>query len=161
APFDDSAWRFEVKWDGVRCLAAVAGDDWRLWGRNGTLYTDHYPELAILRRLPSGTVLDGELVLVRDGQADFHGLMNRHRRTPRMVPFFTEAVRYVVFDMLYHRGRCLTQLPLEERHHLLHTRLPALPCVQLCEGIIGDGKRFFQQAIASGHEGVVAKRLNS
>jgi bifunctional non-homologous end joining protein LigD len=160
-PFDDPACRFEVKWDGVRCLAAVSGDSWRLWGRGGTVYTEHYPELGVLRRLPNGTVLDGELVLVRDGRADFHALMNRHRRTPRMVPFLAESVRYVVFDVLYYRGRCLIQLPFEERHNLLHARLPEVPGVEFCHGIIGDGRAYFQKAIAAGHEGVVAKRLTS
>jgi ATP-dependent DNA ligase len=32
APFDAAAYLFEVKWDGVRALAAVEGDRWRLWG---------------------------------------------------------------------------------------------------------------------------------
>jgi bifunctional non-homologous end joining protein LigD len=160
-PFDDPTCRFEVKWDGVRCLSAVTGDSWRLWGKSGTTYTEHYPELSVLRRLPSGTILDGELVLIRNGRPDFHGLMNRHRRTPRMVPFFAESVRYVVFDVLYYRGRCLTQQPFADRHHLLHGRLPELPGVELCEGVMGDGKAYFQKAIAAGHEGVVAKRLTS
>jgi ATP-dependent DNA ligase len=158
-PFDDPACRFETKWDGVRAMAAIANGSWRLWGREGTDYTERYPELAVLRLLPAGTMLDGELVLLRDGRADFHALMSRHSRRPRRVPFLAEPVRYVVFDMLYHRGRCLTGQPFEERLHLLHTHLPELPCVALCEGVIGEGRAAFQAAVAAGHEGVVAKRL--
>ena len=46
SPFDDEEYEFEVKWDGVRALAAVEAAGWRLWGRSGTDYTPRYPELA-------------------------------------------------------------------------------------------------------------------
>jgi ATP-dependent DNA ligase len=39
APFDAAAYLFEVKWDGVRALAASTAGRWRLWGRTGTDYT--------------------------------------------------------------------------------------------------------------------------
>ena len=58
-PFDSDAYLFEVKWDGVRALAAIEAGRWRLWGRTGTDYTARYPELAVLGRLPAGTVVDG------------------------------------------------------------------------------------------------------
>src|SRR5579871_624054 len=64
APFSSPAYLFEVKWDGIRCLAFVHPDgrvhlqDRRLDDITGTV-----PEIAeALRRLPPGTVLDGELV---------------------------------------------------------------------------------------------------
>ena len=61
APFDAEDYLFEVKWDGVRALAAVNQCSWSLWGRHGVDYTARYPELAVLRRLPSGTVVPGDL----------------------------------------------------------------------------------------------------
>jgi len=51
-PFDAADYVFEVKWDGVRALAAVEGNRWRLWGRELADYTPRYPELDVLRRLP-------------------------------------------------------------------------------------------------------------
>ena len=42
APFDSSAYEFEVKWDGVRALAAVEGNRWRLWGRELADYGGRY-----------------------------------------------------------------------------------------------------------------------
>ena len=78
APFDSAEHVFEVKWDGVRALAAVAAGRWRLWGRQGVDYTPRYPELAVLGRLPAGTVVDGELVVWQAGRADFPALMRRH-----------------------------------------------------------------------------------
>jgi ATP-dependent DNA ligase len=77
-PFDDCGCVFETKWDGIRALASVDGKRLRLWGREAVDYGDRYPELEILLRLPAGTMLDGELVAIRDGQADFHGLSARH-----------------------------------------------------------------------------------
>jgi ATP-dependent DNA ligase len=61
--------RFEVGW---RSLSRLGGQkDFRLWGRDAIDYTRRYPELEVLRRLPTRTMLDGELVALRDGQADF------------------------------------------------------------------------------------------
>ena len=57
-PFDSPAYSFEIKWDGVRALAAVEGRGWRLWGRELTDYTARYPELNVLRRLPAGTLVE-------------------------------------------------------------------------------------------------------
>ena len=81
-PFDDENCLFEVKWDGVRAMTAVASGGVRVWGRDTQSYTDRYPELACLRSLPDGAVLDGELVVVRNQRADFHALMARHRSGP-------------------------------------------------------------------------------
>jgi hypothetical protein len=55
-PFDSDEYVFEVKWDGVRALAEASPERWRLWGRGLADYTDRYPELAVLRRLPGGAV---------------------------------------------------------------------------------------------------------
>src|SRR5262249_50081432 len=44
-PFDSSEYSFEVKWDGIRVLAAVDRAGWRLWGRERADYTARYPEL--------------------------------------------------------------------------------------------------------------------
>jgi bifunctional non-homologous end joining protein LigD len=161
APFDDAGCVFQVKWDGVRALASVIKGAWRLWGRELVDYTDRYPELAVLRKLPVGTVLDGELVAIRGGRPDFHALMRRHSRRIGPAPFFAEPVQYVVFDLLYYRGQCLMDRPLVERRAMLHERFPELPNVSLCEDAIGTGKKFFEVAIEAGHEGVVAKRLSS
>src|SRR5262249_23202862 len=61
-PFDAPEYCFEIQYDGVRALAAVEGSGWRLWVRERAEYTTRYPELDVLRRLPTGTLVDGELV---------------------------------------------------------------------------------------------------
>ena len=56
-PFDSGAYEFEVKWDGVRALAAVEGNRWRLWGRELADYGGRYPELEVLCRLPTASLV--------------------------------------------------------------------------------------------------------
>jgi ATP-dependent DNA ligase len=80
-PFDSDQYLFEVKWDGIRGLAAVERRTVRLWGRERADYTDCYPELEALRELPCGTAVDGELVVLRGGRADFGAVLGRHQLT--------------------------------------------------------------------------------
>jgi len=163
-PFDSPAHVFEVKWDGVRALAAVEADAWRLWGRERANYTARYPELEVLRRLPAGTLVDGELVTLRDGRADLALLLRRHmlvdplqiRLARRWCP-----VTYVLFDLLYHAGKPLLHEKLEQRRALLAEVCAALRCpaVAFSAGLVGRGREFFTAAVTAGHEGVVAKLL--
>ena len=74
-PFNSYEYSFEIKWDGIRALAAVEQDGWRLWGREGSVYTQRYPELEVLRRFPPGTLVDGELIVLRDGRPDLGALL--------------------------------------------------------------------------------------
>jgi ATP-dependent DNA ligase len=163
-PFDDPAYLFEIKWDGVRALAAVEEGGWRLWGRGLADYTARYPDLACLRDLPAGTLVDGELVVLEDGRPDLASLLRRHQLTDawkignvhRWCP-----VHYVLFDLLYHRGRCLLREPLARRREVLAEMCAALqaPGVLFSEGVVGVGKAFYQAVVAQGHEGVMAKHL--
>src|ERR1022692_3519151 len=109
-PFNSAEYFFEVKWDGVRALAAVEEGGWRLWGRGLADYRPRYPELAVLTALPSGTLVDGELVVFQDGLPRLGDVLQRHqlvdslkiRQASRQRP-----VNYVLFDLLAVRGRCL------------------------------------------------------
>jgi bifunctional non-homologous end joining protein LigD len=164
APFDAADYSFEVKWDGVRALAAVASGRWSLWGRKGVDYTDRYPELAVLRRLPAGTVVDGELVVLSQGRADLPALLRRHqRRRPLRTSGSGTSVSYVLFDLLQWRGQELVNEPLAHRRERLHDGLRRLqePLLSYSASVVEQGQAFFAQAVAQGHEGVMAKKLRS
>ena len=168
APFDSAAYLFEVKWDGVRALAARAAGRWRLWGRTGIDYTARYPELAVLARLPTGTVVDGELVVLHGGRADFPALLRRHQwqqgdRRAAGALHQQLPVRYVLFDLLFDRGGCLFQEALLQRRARLRDLLLALdePVLAYSDGVVGCGRAFFAQAVAQGQEGVMAKHQAS
>jgi len=166
-PFDSPEYSFEIKWDGVRALAAVEGRGWRLWGRERADYTARYPELNVLRRLPAGTLVDGELVAFdADGRPDLRRLLCRHGLTDpwriRQARHWC-PVRHVLFDLLYHAGRCLTHEPLVLRRELLDEVCEKLDVteVEFSPVVIGAGTAFYQSVLAAGHEGVMAKLLKS
>src|ERR1700682_4400462 len=165
-PFDSWEHVFEVKWDGVRPLAAVEGGQWRLWGRERADYGGRYPELDVLRRLPSGTVVDGELVVFQQGRPDLNAILRRHqlvnpariRQAGGQTP-----VRYLLFDILYHRGRPLLHEPLYRRRRVLVDVLTEMDAPELVfsEGLTGFGRDFFERVVAQGHEGIMAKHQTS
>jgi ATP-dependent DNA ligase len=70
---------YEPKWDGFRCLAFRDGDDVFLQSRHGRPFARYFPEISeAIAKLPDdGLVLDGELVIVRNGRFDFNALMSR------------------------------------------------------------------------------------
>jgi ATP-dependent DNA ligase len=165
-PFDSPEFFFEVKWNGVRALAASADGRWQLWGRDLADYTYRYPELAVLTGLPSGTVLDGELVLLRAGLPDLEAMLARHQLgCPTKIRQRSQAapVTYVLFDALCHQGKSLLAEPLYRRRQVLQQLLEQLaqPRLVFSEGIVGFGQAFFKQAVAQGQEGVKAKHLSS
>jgi bifunctional non-homologous end joining protein LigD len=166
-PFDSPEYGFEVKWDGIRALAAVEAAGWRLWGRERADYTARYPELDVLRRLPAGTLVDGELVAFdADGRPDLLRLLRRHGLANpwriRQARYWC-PVRYVLFDLLHHQGRCLLTEPLMRRREVLAELCWQIDVAELLfsEAVVGHGKALYAAALARGHEGVVAKQLAS
>ena len=165
-PFDSPEYCFEVKWDGVRALAAVDESGWRFWGRERADYTARYPELDVLRRLPTGTLVDGELVAFdADGRPELRRLLRRHALTDswriRQARHWC-PVRYVLFDLLFHAGHCLMRVPLVWRREELAEVCKRLDgVVEFSPAVMGAGTALFQAAMAARHEGVMAKQLRS
>jgi bifunctional non-homologous end joining protein LigD len=158
-PFDSTEYLFEVKWNGIRALAARNRGGWDLWGRERADYRLRYPEMQVLAHLPPGTILDGELIRAPDGLPDLDALLARHQlihpaniqRGSREQP-----VTYMVFDLLAHQALQLRrQLAQDLLEHCQEPRL------QFSEGMVGPGRLFFEQAVRQGQEGVMAKHLAS
>ncbi|MCF3961347.1 non-homologous end-joining DNA ligase [Streptomyces fuscigenes] len=166
---DSAGWAFEVKWDGVRCVAGTTGDGGlRLGARTGTDITARYPELAPLGALLRGrdAVLDGEVVVLDEaGRPDFGLLQRRMGVTDRRRAAALARdlpVRLVLFDVMRLDGTSLLRVPYEERRGLLaglglgegrHWSVPA--------HLAGRGREAWQATLDHGYEGVVAKRLSS
>ena len=74
-PFDGEGYGFEVKWDGIRCLI-VADETTRLQNRHLRNITAQFPELGF-PSLPPGTVIDGEIVVLKAGVPSFYALQRR------------------------------------------------------------------------------------
>jgi DNA ligase D-like protein (predicted ligase) len=165
-PFDAPDYLFEIKWDGTRTLTFVDHQGYRLLNRRQVDMTERYPEFAFLAHLPEGTVLDGEMVVLRAGKPDFALLQSReHSRTPMKIKMLARSTpaTYVVFDLLYDGYESLLPDPLEFRRQRL-AKLVAdarSPRLLLSDGVIGQGKAYFARACQHELEGVVAKRLTS
>lgn len=165
-PFDSAEHLFELKWDGVRAIAYVDQAGLRLHGRRRRDLAARYPELQFLARLPHGTVLDGELVVLRDdGRPDFPAILSRENASPRGVAAAQQKhpVVFVVFDLLYEAGAALLELALRERRARLERLVAAVasPRLMLSEGVVGDGLLLFEAARQRELEGVMAKRLDA
>jgi DNA ligase D-like protein (predicted ligase) len=165
-PFDSNEHLFEIKWDGIRALTFVENGAHRMLSRRRNDMTDRYPDLAFLAGLPAGTLLDGELVVLRDGRPDFRAVMSREQargslKIQNLVQ--THPASYVVFDVLYLDHHPVMQRPLTARRELLRDLVESTGNARLVlsEGVVGQGVHTFEQMRAMGLEGMVAKHLDS
>ena len=156
-PFDSDRHSFEVKWDGFRGIAVAGRGTRALHSRRRQDLRQRFPDLTFLDALPDGTILDGEIVVLRDGRPDFSALVSSERDP------FREPATYVAFDLLYDNFRAQLDLPLRERRVRCEELVRSISDPQLVfsEGVVGKGKLYFEQACERGLEGVVAKDLDS
>jgi bifunctional non-homologous end joining protein LigD len=159
-------WGYEFKWDGVRTIAYVAGDDMRLLGRNKVDLTRTYPELATLTTTLAGrrAILDGEIVaLGRNGIPSFAALQPRLRtRVPSASLVRASPVRFHIFDLLHLDGTDLMPLPYVERRDALQRLDLTGDTVDTPPYWTGDaGPALVDAARELGLEGVIAKQLAS
>ena len=163
APFDDSDWLFEVKWDGFRVEAVVEGGEVRLWTRGQQDAARYFgPFLE-----PPGwiqaqrAIVDGEVIALDDhGEPDFALLQARIKGRGDPPPSSNPFV-YEVFDLLHLDDRSLLAEPLEERRRLLGSVLRTDPRVRMSESIESHGIAFFEAARQRGLEGIMAKDRHS
>jgi DNA ligase D-like protein (predicted ligase)/DNA ligase D-like protein (predicted polymerase)/DNA ligase D-like protein (predicted 3'-phosphoesterase) len=165
--FDDDAWSFEPKLDGIRCLAEMMTGETRLITRTGRDVTSQYPDIHMVHELVDqvNAVLDGEIVAFdADGKNSFEALQQRmnlgnEREIKRIAK--TIPVALVVFDLLWLDGLDTTGLTLEERRELLSLIVEEDHRLQLMTHVEGEGVAFTEAAKTLGLEGVVAKRKGS
>jgi bifunctional non-homologous end joining protein LigD len=163
APFTDPAWLFEVKHDGYRLLAEINHGQVRLKTRQGQDATEWFPEIvAELRVLKGHHVIDGEVVVLdQAGRSDF-GRLHARALLRKSASDVDDPVVFVAFDLLVTEGVSVMQDPLLVRKMLLQSLLPReSKAVTFLSHTVGDGLWLYQQAVASGQEGIVAKRAQS
>src|SRR4030066_1676611 len=80
APFNSKDWIYEVKWDGIRTISYV-NDELSLRTRNDKELRYNFPELEELKTLAKNVVLDGEIVVIHEGKADFQTVIERRKLT--------------------------------------------------------------------------------
>jgi len=162
-PADGSTWAYEVKWDGVRVLAQVEQGRLRLVSRAGNEVTAAYPDLAGLAQVHPDAVLDGEVVVLRDGVPSFTALAERMhvREAQRARALAARApATYIAFDLLSLDGADTTALAWTERRTLLEHLADGARDWQVSP-VYDDRDALIAATREQGLEGVVAKRRSS
>ncbi|MDQ6856510.1 MAG: DNA ligase D [Candidatus Dormibacteraeota bacterium] len=166
-PFTRDGWLFELKWDGVRALAAVQAGQVTLVGRSGRDETARYPELKALARALHGhtAVVDGEIVVMNDdGRPSFERLQSRinvGRESDVRRAMRDNPATYVVFDILKLDGRDLMQTSLRIRKKTLQDVVTPVDGVMYADHVERDGETFFAEVKRQGIEGMIGKRADS
>ncbi|MDG1472679.1 MAG: ATP-dependent DNA ligase [Ascidiaceihabitans sp.] len=115
-------WQAEWKWDGIRGQLILRDGQYFVWSRGEELMTDRFPELSrAIDYLPSGTVLDGELLVWRDGHPQsFNALQKRvgRKTVPKKLLNDAPVILYA-YDLLEWGGVDLRAHPLQYRRALL------------------------------------------
>lgn len=149
-------WLYEIKFDGYRCIAAHGTDGVHLWSRRGNPLTSQFATIAAAcKKLPRGTVVDGEVVAIdAQGRMSF-SLLQHHRDR-------AAALRYYLFDLLIYRGKSLIDRPLTERRKILFKLEPGKEsALVLSDGFEASLHDLVQAFTETGMEGVIAKRCDS
>ena len=153
-----NGWLHEVKHDGHRLLAIVAGNDLKVVSRSGHGRTPVFRAPFVgLAGLPP-LVLDGEIAVPDErGVTHIDGLTEalRQRRPERLA--------YFAFDLLHLDGHDLRGCAIEDRKALLRDVVSAAGCERIVsvDYMAGKGTPLFAAVRQAGAEGIVSKRAGS
>lgn len=154
--FNDPGWIYELKWDGYRMISAISNGEVKTYSRNGNSFTERFYKITkSLEGIPFDAILDGEVVAMdNDGKNNFQALQNYPNNQ-------WEKIHYYVFDVLYLNGHSTMGLKLMERKSLIPDVIEGCEHVFYTKEVDVLGTAFYQKAIDSGMEGVVAKKADS
>ncbi len=164
----DDGWLFEPKWDGFRALVFRDGDEVYTQSRDLKPLDRYFPELAdpLRAALPERCVLDGEVVIARDGALEFESLLLRIHPAASRVKMLAEEspASFVAWDLLALGDEDLRDVPQGERRARLEAVLGggAAP-VHLTPATRdrATAADWFDRFEGAGLDGVVAKRLDA
>ena len=115
-------WIVEWKYDGIRAqLVKRASQTW-IWSRGEELMTERFPEIVdAAATLPNGSVLDGEIVVWKEGKVASFSLLQQRigRKTLTKKVLGDAPVGFIAYDLLELGGIDLRERPQGERRALL------------------------------------------
>ena len=157
-PPEGTAWAHEVKFDGYRIQACVAGGTALLRTRKGRDWTGRFATIAReTAKLPDG-IYDGEVVAV-----DAHGAPDFAALQAALSEGRDDQLIFFVFDLLFVGGEDLRPLPLSARKARLGEILTQTDKGRLryVEHFQSAGEAVLQSACRMSLEGIVSKKLDA
>lgn len=159
---------FEYKFDGARIQIHKKGYEIKIFSRRLTDVTESLPDIVELVRKKiraDEVLLEGEVIAigVDEKPLPFQDLMRRFRRIHRIEDTVKRIpLKLHLFDVVYLEGKSLVDMPYRERWNIL---------TQVCEkelladrivtNSVFEAEKFLKKAMDAGHEGLMAKALNS
>ncbi len=167
APLEAPLYRAEWKWDGIRVQLAATAAGKRLYSRGAEDISAAFPE--ILDAMDFHGVLDGELLVIRDGTvapfADLQQRLNRKSVNSRQRADYPVAVR--LYDMLFDGTQDIRPLPFDARRARLeawfaHASPARMDLSQLIPfRTLADLEALRGAARQAGIEGLMLKRADA
>ena len=158
---------FELKMDGARVQVHKDRDDVRVFTRQLNDVSDAVPEVVEAVRSIATTrlILDGETIAMRDDARPypFQTTMRRFGRRTNVEQMRNELPLSVYFfDCLHMEGDDLIEHTLEDRHRALQVALTdAMVMPRIATSEPQEAEAFLARALEQGHEGLMAKALDS
>ncbi len=153
-PDDDRVWTYELKYDGFRAIAAIAGGEAAMLSRNELDLGKRFPRIfeALTKIKAKEIVLDGEVVVLDEKGAPRFQLLQQSSGKERLI----------VFDVLWLDGEDLRRKPYLERRRILQKALTKAPAgIHVSQTLAMSGAAALQHAAEGGWEGIIAKRNTS
>jgi DNA ligase-1 len=160
---------FECKLDGARVQIHKAGETVRVYSRRLTDITESLPE--IMRIVPhqvkaNQAILDGEIIAVskENGRPlPFQYLMRRFRRIHQIESMIEEIpIELQLFDVIYVNGKSFLDVPYCERRKKMRAIIGDIRLTkQKITRSEHEASEFLEEALHSGHEGLIAKKIDS
>ncbi len=159
---------FEHKLDGARIQIHKLGDSIRIFSRRLTDITQSLTEIVELVRNEvrvQEAILEGEVIAVgKNGiPLPFQHLMRRFRRVHDIETMTKQIpVDLHLFDLIYLNGQSMTTTPYVDRREKLKQIVGSISLTkQITTSDLQEAEKFLKEALDSGHEGLVAKKLDS
>lgn len=164
-PYDDPDSIFELKIDGIRCIAYCDNNSVDIRNKRDFKLLPRFPELAqMYKNCRHKCIIDGELNILVNGKPDFYEVQ---KRTLLSDPFKMKysyskyPANFVAYDILYYENKLITDLPLMERKQILADTIMENNILSVSRYIEENGKILFELAKQQELEGVVGKKKNS
>ena len=161
---ENGDWIFEPKWDGFRALVFRDGKEILIQSRDEKPLNRYFPELLepLAKQLPKRCVLDGEVVLAKDGALDFDALQLRLHPAESRVKMLAEQMptSIVFFDLLSEGNRDLRSVAFRDRRKKMEQLLAKAVAPIHLTPTTSDmtvAKDWFRRFEGAGLDGVVAK----